>query len=98
MKIGITFLATIIILVIVVLSTGAGHGTFLLAKIVYPITMSIAILTRSPIGILPIIIAITQIPFYALILNKKPKWKYYLIGIHIILAIVCLNLTTETFS
>jgi len=75
-----------------------GHGTYLLAKVIYPFTMLIAILTKSGIGIFPTIIAIAQIPIYALILTKKPKWKFYVIGIHIVLAIICLNLTTETFS
>ena len=98
MKIGTTILITLISLIIVVLSIGGGHGTFLLAKVVYPITMIIAILTKNGIEILPITIAIVQIPIYALILAKKPKWKFYLIGIHMILAIICLNLTTETFS
>jgi hypothetical protein len=98
MKIGTTIFITLILLVIVVFSMGGGHGTFLLAKVIYPITMLIAILTKNGIGVLPTIIAIAQIPIYALIITKKPKWKYYLIGIHLILAIICLNLTTETFS
>ena len=89
MKIGTTILITLILLIIVILSIGGGHGTFLLAKVVYPITMIIAILTKNGIGILPITIAIVA---------KKPKWKFYLIGIHIILAIICLNLVTETYS
>ena len=98
MKIGTTILITFILLVIVVFAMGGGHGTYLPAKVVYPFTMLIAILTKDGIGILPTIIAIIQIPIYALILTKKSKWKFYLIGIHIISAIICLNLTTETFS
>ena len=98
MKIVTTILITFILLVIVVFTMGGGHGTYLPAKVVYPFTMLIAILTKNGIGIIPTIIAIIQIPIYALILIKKPKWKFYLIGIHIISAIICLNLPTETFS
>ena len=90
-------LTTFMILLIVVLLIGGGHGFYWPAKLVYPYSMLIAILTENEIGIFPTIIAIAQIPIYALILAKKPKWKFYVIGIHIILAIICLNLTTETF-
>ncbi|WP_225312728.1 hypothetical protein, partial [Pseudotamlana haliotis] len=61
-------------------------------------TMIIAILSKNGIGIFPTILAIVQIPIYALIITKKPKWKYYLLGIHLISVIICLNLTTETFG
>ena len=98
MKIGTTIFITLILLVIVVFSMGGGHGTFLLAKVIYPITMIIAILTKNGIRVFPTILAVVQIPIYALILTKKPKWKYYLLGVHIISVIICLNLATETFS
>ena len=86
MKIGITSFITIILLMIVVISMGGGHGTYLPAKVVYPISMIISILSKNGIGTFAIIIAIAQIPVYALILNKKPKWIFYIIGIHIVLA------------
>lgn len=98
MKITNAIFITFILLVVVLFSTDGGHGTYLLAKVVYPITMMIAILTKNGIGILPTIIAIAQIPIYVLILTKKPKSKFYPIGIHIILAVLCLNLTTAIFS
>ncbi|WP_027391821.1 hypothetical protein [Aquimarina latercula] len=94
----LTILFTILILAFVILSIGAGHGTNLFAKIFYPFTMIIAILSKNGIGIFPTILAIVQIPIYALIMTKRPKWKYYLIGIHIISAIICLYLPTEIFS
>ena len=77
---------------------GAGHGTNLFAKIFYPYTMIIAILSKNGIGIFPTLLTIIQIPIYAIILTKKPKWKYYILGVHIVSVIICLNLTTETFS
>ena len=98
MKIVTIIFITLILLALVILSTGGGHGTYLPAKVIYPTTMIIAILTKNGIGIIPIIIAIVQIPIYALILTKKLEWKFYLIVIHVVLVILCLNLTTETFS
>jgi uncharacterized BrkB/YihY/UPF0761 family membrane protein len=98
MKIGTTILITFILLVIVVFSMGGGHGTYLPAKVVYPFTMLIAILTKNGIGILPTIIAVGQIPIYALILTKKPKWKFIILGLHILAVIICLNLQSEMFE
>jgi hypothetical protein len=98
MKIGTTILITFILLIIVIFSIGGGHGTYFPAKVVYPFTMLIAILTKNGIGIFPTIIAITQIPIYSLILAKKPKWKFYVLGLHILAIIICLNLPTEMFD
>ena len=89
---------TLFLLLVVVLSMGGGHGTYLLAKIIYPLTMIIAILTKSGIGIFSSIIAIIQIPVYSLVILKKPKWKLLLFGIHIILVIICLNLPTKLYT
>lgn len=98
MKIGTTILITFILLVIVVFAMGGGHGTYLPAKVVYPFTMLIAILTKNGIGIFPIIIAIIQILIYSLILIKKPKWKFIILGFHILTVIICLTLQSEMFD
>ena len=50
---------------------------------------------KNEIGIIGIILAIVQIPTYALILNKKPNWKYYIIGIHCIAIIIVLNINNN---
>ena len=76
---------------------GGGHGFFWPAKIVYPYSMIISVLNNQ-IGILAIVIAVIQIPIYGIIVTKKPKWTYLILGIHIVSAIICLNLPTETFS
>ncbi|WP_299679701.1 hypothetical protein [uncultured Dokdonia sp.] len=96
-KIIITALITILILAFVILSMGGGHGFFWPAKLIYPYAMIITVLNNQ-IGLFSIIIAVIQIPLYAIISNKKPKWLFLIIGIHIIAAIICLNLPTETFS
>ena len=76
---------------------GGGHGFFWPAKIVYPYAMIMAV-TNNQIGILSLILAVIQVPIYAVIIYKKPKLTFVIIGIHIVSAIVCLNLPTETFS
>lgn len=76
---------------------GGGHGFFWPAKIVYPYSMIISVLNNQ-IGILAIIIAVIQIPIYGILITKKPKWTIIIGGIHIVSAIICLNLPTETFS
>jgi hypothetical protein len=73
---------------------GGVHRTYLASKIVYPCKMLIAILTKNGIGILPTIYTIIQILIYALMLAKKPKWQFYIVGIHTISGTVYLNLTT----
>ncbi|AUC79949.1 hypothetical protein CW736_11500 [Nonlabens sp. MB-3u-79] len=76
---------------------GGGHGFFWPAKVVYPYSMIIAI-TNNQIGILAIIVAVLQVPIYGFIAHKKTKWTYLIFGIHLISAVICLNLPTETFS
>jgi len=76
---------------------GGGHGFFWPAKIIYPYSMIISVLNNQ-IGILAIILAVIQVPIYGILICKKSKWNYIILGIHIISAIVCLNLPTETFS
>ncbi len=96
-KTFIIALVTFLILAFVVLLMGGGHGIFWPAKVIYPYSMIIT-LTNNQIGILAIILAIIQIPIYGFIINKKSKWTYLIFGIHLISAVICLNLTTETFS
>ena len=90
-------LITFLILAFVVLSMGGGHGFYWPAKIIYPYSMIISVLNNQ-IGILAIILTVIQIPIYGIVISKKSKWTYIILGIHIISAIVCLNLPTETFS
>lgn len=94
-KIAITIVITFILLLIVILAMGGGHGTYVPAKVVYPYSMLISILINNEIGTLSIIIAIIQVPIYSLFFVKKPKWKFYVIGIHAIAAITCLNLSSQ---
>jgi len=96
MKIVITIIITVLLLLLTIFFAGGGHGTYLPAKLIYPFTMIIAGF-KNQIGNVGIILAIVQIPTYALILNKKPNWKYYILGIHCIAIIIGLNINSETF-
>ena len=48
-------------------------------------------------GIVGMILAIAQIPTYALVLNKKSNWKYYILGTNCIAVIIELNINNGTF-
>ena len=76
---------------------GSGHGFYWPAKVVYPYSMIISVLNNK-IGIVPLIIAVLQIPIYGFLIAKKAKWTILIFGIHIVSAIICLNLPTETFN
>ena len=96
MKIVKTIIITFLLLFMTIILAGGGHGTYIPAKLLYPFTMLIAEF-KNEIGIFGIILAIIQIPTYALILNKRPNWKYYLLGIHCIAVIIGLNINNGSF-
>ncbi len=87
---------TFLFLTIVILSIGGGHGTYLIAKIIFPFSMLLA-LAFNEIGLLSILFAVLQIPIYWYFLESKPKSKYFIIGLHIFTAIICLLIKSETF-
>ncbi|WP_431122379.1 hypothetical protein [Flagellimonas flava] len=96
-KILYTSLITLLVLVIVLATIGGGHGTFLVAKLIYPCSMIIAV-SNDQIGIAGIILAILQIPIYVMIISKRPKLAYQIFGIHMVAIIIVLNMSTEAFS
>lgn len=55
------------------------------------------LLAKTEIGTGGLILGILQIPIYALIIEKKTKWKYYLIGIHLLAIIFCLSIKNSSF-
>ena len=89
--------ATFLILLFVVLSMGGGHAYYLPAKLIYPYSMIIWIVNNQ-ISLIAIIIAIIQIPIYITLISRKPIWKIIILIIHILSVIICLNLTTETYT
>ena len=75
---------------------GGGHGTYIPAKIIFPFTMLLANLYNE-IGVIGFIIAIIQIPIYSRILISKPKWKYFVFGIHLIGIALCFYFNNDSF-
>ena len=94
MKIIKILTITVLLLILTIFFAGGGHGTYLPAKLIYPFTM---LLAKSEIGTVGLILAVLQIPIYALILEKKPKWKFYLIGVHLLAIIFCLSIKNSSF-
>ena len=93
----LTLTITVSLLFLTVFLAGGGHGTYLSAKLIYPFSMILAGF-KDEIGTLEIVMAIIQIPIYALIIYlKKPKWIFYIIGLHTLAVIICLNISTEAF-
>lgn len=88
----VTFLILIVLLIFAM-----GIGTFLPAKIIYPYSMIFAI-TKHNFNTIEIVMAFLQGYLYSLILLFKPKWKYYLLAIHVIAIIFVLIMNDTTFS
>jgi hypothetical protein len=65
---SISILLTPICLFLAVVSAGAGHGSYLLAKILFPLSMLSAAAFNS-ITTLSMIFAVIQFPLYGLILG-----------------------------
>lgn len=93
-------LLTIPLLVVVVLSMGAGHGSYLPAMFLFPFGLVSIVLFRE-ITIPFVIIAILQYPVYGFVIDKvknseKYKWIAFLIlFVHLLLAMVIIGMTGE---
>lgn len=88
----ITFLTLVILLLVAM-----DYGIFFSSKIMYPFAMLMAI-PKQNFNTLEIIIAFIQNHIYLIILTSKPKWKYYLIAIHVIAIIFVFIIPDNTFT
>lgn len=94
---------TPICLFLAVASTGAGHGDYLWAKILFPYTM-LSALAFGSITLPFILLAILQFPLYGVglgIANKKHKASVAVTGLlalHIVAAIMSFVLTNHNFD
>jgi hypothetical protein len=85
-----------------IMSSGAGHGDYLWAKVVFPVSMLSSIAT-SEITPFAIIIAALQFPVYAFVLSiaKSGKKTLYvglaILGLHISAAVLCLMAQSSAF-
>lgn len=84
------------------MSAGAGHGNYLLAKALFPWTM-LSTVFLSSITASFIALAIIQYPTYGLILGlanrsvRLSRAPVVLISVHTLLAVVCLALPNQNF-
>ena len=69
----------VVLLIVAIFSIGGGHGTYLIAKIIFPFSMLIA-LAFNEIGIISILLATIQIPAYSYFYKAKPNAKYFILG------------------
>ena len=91
-----TLIITFLCLLVTIMFAGGGHGTYIPAKIIFPFTMLLANLNNE-VGVISLIIAIIQIPFYIRILITKPKCKYFVFGIHLIGIALCFYFDNDSF-
>ncbi len=94
---------TPIFLYLGIASGGAGHGNYLLAKVLFPFTM----LSTRALGSITapfVILAIIQFPLYGVVVgsaNLKSKLPASVIGvlvIHTLAVLVCFGFVSENFS
>jgi len=93
---GKILIITVLCLLVTIIFAGGGHGTYIPAKIIFPFTM-ILVNLNNEISVVGFIIAIIQIPFYGAILANKPKWKYFLFGIHFLAISLCFYFNNNSF-
>jgi hypothetical protein len=81
-------------LAISILATGEGHGAYLPARILFPLPVVIAILTRSLC--LTLVTAAIQMPIYALAVvfeSQRLQWRSFRIVLLLILHSACVVLS-----
>jgi hypothetical protein len=91
-----TLIITFLCLLVTIMFAGGGHGTYIPAKIIFPFTMLLANLNNE-IGLIGLIIALIQIPIYSRILMAKPKWNYFVFGIHLFAIALCFYFNNDSF-
>jgi hypothetical protein len=99
----VSVVATPLLLLAAIASAGAGHGSYLLAKILFPFTMLSTLVFGSIIA--PAIgFAVLQFPFYGFILgraNVKGSLRTraaVLLLIHVLAVTACFMLVGDNFS
>ena len=87
---------TPIAFVLSVMSAGSGHGSYFVARVLYPLPMLLSHITADHIGVLSISTALAQFPIYGLVIGlSREKYNRKLLSIcigifHAIFATVAL--------
>ena len=90
-------------LFLAVVSGGAGHGHYLAAKLLFPVTMASTYLFES-ITLPFILLAIVQYPVYGLLVGRaqnerKGRWIVWSIGVlHFVALVVVLTVPNPDFA
>jgi hypothetical protein len=97
----VSVVATPLLLLAAIASAGAGHGSYLLAKILFPFTMLSTLVFGSIIAP-AIALAVLQFPFYGFILGRAkgslPTRAAVLLLIHVLAVTACFMLVGDNFS
>jgi hypothetical protein len=99
----VSLVATPLFLLAAVASAGAGHGDYLLAKILFPFTM-LSTLVFGSIIVPAILLAVLQFPFYGFILGRANvkgslgARAAVLLLIHMLVVAGCLVLIGDNFA
>jgi hypothetical protein len=95
--------ATPVCLFLGIASGGAGHGDYVLARVLFPATMLAAVLFAGSISAPLVALAVAQFPLYGIVLgaaNVRGKMLHAavtLIAAHLLFAAACFILPGESF-
>lgn len=98
-----SLVATPVFLLLGIGSAGAGHGDYVLARILFPYTMLSAILF-DVIAVPFIVLAVAQFPFYGIALGAAARRGQFLAALclilaaHVVAAIICFLPLSDNFG
>ena len=93
-----TVALTPVLLFVTMISMGGGHGTYVLGKLIYPLTMIIAAI-KHQITDFAMWLGICQVPIYGLILilgkrlNRLNGTAIFLVVLHLILILFAMKMS-----
>jgi hypothetical protein len=86
-----------------VASSGAGHGDYAAARVLFPAPMLLTLLEGDTVGALSILVGLLQFPIYGTLMGWSIARKNYLpaVGValaHVVAASICFVGTLPNFS
>lgn len=96
-------LVTVLAVMAAFASAGAGHGHYVVARVLFPASMLLTLLSGGMIGEFSIILGLLQFPLYGTVLGRSIKRKKYFAAAvltlaHVIAASVCFAGALPNFS
>ncbi len=85
-----------------VLSSGAGHGHYTAARILFPVSMLLTLIYDT-IGTISVVVALMQFPIYGAVLYWTKVRKIYVLAVvlaslHVVAVIACFSGVLPSFS